>query len=398
MPSEELKVLLVDDEKDYLNDFFALFSKKFNVITAPGGEEALQVLEKEPVAVVVSDQRMPGMSGDVLLTEVARRYPQTIRVLMTGYADLDAVIQAVNKGQIYRYISKESPIKEIELVVQQALEKFQLEESNRKLLLAKKKLLKSLAVQENLTLFGTFGQQIHERMEALSMSLFNYVFNMRRKVNEESAMAEFHRLQGALARLRELSTFSKKIQLSSVSSQKNGINMILKEAVEKARKALPEGSTCDISLELDENIPPLSIHRYSFMRVTKEILENALLFTPPETKHIQIRSHYLNPGDERGIGEGSSLRVEIEDNGSGIRSEEILKIFAPFYTTFHTVDPPKETTVPEPEEFNLSPYYHYGFGLPIAQWIVCLRHNGTLDFTSKLGKGTTAVVTIPLSA
>lgn len=398
MPQEESKILLVDDEKDYLNDFFTLFSKKFNVITAPGGTEALQILEKETVAVVVSDQRMPQMSGDVLLAEVARKYPQTIRVLMTGYADLDAVIQAVNKGQIYRYVSKESPIKEIELVVQQALEKFQLEESNRKLLLAKKKLLRSLAVQENLTLFGTFGQQIHERMEALSMSLFNYVFNMRRKVNEDSAMAEFHRLQGALARLRELSSFSKKIQLSSVSSQKNGINLILQEAVDKARKALPEGSFYDISLDLDHSIPPMSLHRYSFMRVIKEILENALLFTSPETKRVQIRSRYLKPGDESGLGEGASLRVDVEDNGSGIRSEELLKTFAPFYTTFRTEDPPTEMVIPPPEEFNLSPYYHYGFGLPIAQWIVCLRHNGTLDLTSQPGKGTTAIITMPLSA
>ena len=395
MPPDVLKVLVVDDEKDYLADFLELFSKKFNIVTANSGDEALGILDKEAIAVVVSDQRMPKMGGSELLGHVAKKCPHTVRILLTGYADLDAVVEAVNKGQIYRYVPKETPLKEIEIVIQQAVEKFQLEESNRRLLTAKKKLLKSIAIQENLSLFGTFGQQIHQKLETLVMNLFNYVFQMKKETNEKAILADFHKLQGALTRLRELSSFSRKLQVSSVGMQKGGLNLMLQEAAEKAKVAVVNNGSCEIKFDLDESIPTFSVHRYSFMRAVKEVLENALLFSPPKERRVLIRSRYV-PGQVAGdVEEKPSIRVEIQDNGSGISAEEIAKTFVPFYTTFTDLTPPDETLPPSPEDFNLSLFHHYGFGLPIAQWLICLRHNGTIDLASEEGRGTTATITLP---
>lgn len=140
----EPKVLLVDDEQEYLDDFLSLFSEKFQLLTACGGEAALRLLENEEIGVVVSDQRMPKMSGTELLAEISRRYPQTVRILYTGYSDIHAIIDAINKGEVYRYLSKDAPLKEVEIVIRQAIEHFKLQEMNRRLLQEVRKLQEEL--------------------------------------------------------------------------------------------------------------------------------------------------------------------------------------------------------------------------------------------------------------
>ena len=385
------KVLVVDDEKDYLDDFLSLFSRKaagrYEVLTAAGGTQALEILAREPIAVVVSDQRMPQMSGSELLSQVAKLHPGTVRILLTGYSDIDAVIEAVNKGEIYRYVSKDLPLKEIEIVIQQGLEKNRTEEQNRQLLRAKKQLLKSLAAQENLSVVGTFGQQIHQRLEALVMNLFNYVFQMDREKDEKGFLAEFQRLQGALGRLRELSSFSEKLRPDSPGTERGQVNLIVQEAAERARK---QGA--ELLLDLAPVLPEIPIHRYSLNRALKELIENGLLFGPKQGKKVTIRTRYHEaaPGGD----EESCIRIEIEDNGGGIPASEIPKTFAPFYTTFQTAE--AGGAAPASEEYNLTPNAHYGFGLPIAQWIIGMRFNGTVELASETGKGTKAIVTLPV--
>jgi len=386
------KVLVVDDEKSYLDDFLSLFSRKFEVVTAAGGREALALLEKEPVAVIVSDQRMPGMTGSEFLSEAARLYPRQVRILLTGYSDIDAVVEAVNKGEIYRYISKDTPLKEIELVVRQGLEKYNLEEANRQLLQAKKRLLKTLAVQENLSVVGTFGQQIHQRIETLVMNLFNYIFQMGKERDEKSVMDEFQRLQGALARLRELSSFSERLRDGTSGMEKTDLNHLVREAAEKAKKAAKD--PVDLSMDL-ARVPEIPVHRYSFLRVMKELLENALLFGQKQGPKIAVRTRYEEA--TRGGEEESAIRIEVEDNGLGIPPDQLSKAFAPFYSTFPSVVP-QGVPQPAPDEYNLGPHFHYGFGLPIAQWILCMRHQGMVELMSRPGKGTTAVITIPVAS
>jgi response regulator RpfG family c-di-GMP phosphodiesterase len=102
-------ILLVDDEEAILDGLRRQLRKKFTVHTASSGAAALEVLAAEPIAVVVSDMRMPQMDGATFLAKVRAQYPNVVRILLTGQADTQAAISAVNEGQIYRFLTKPCP-------------------------------------------------------------------------------------------------------------------------------------------------------------------------------------------------------------------------------------------------------------------------------------------------
>jgi len=100
-------VLLVDDEPNVLSSIRRQLGREFDILTATSGPEALEILaNSDPVALVVSDMRMPGMSGAELLSQVAKDYPQTTRMILSGQADLESAIEAVNEGNIFRFVTK----------------------------------------------------------------------------------------------------------------------------------------------------------------------------------------------------------------------------------------------------------------------------------------------------
>jgi len=113
-------ILLVDDEPEILFSLRGLLRKEFNIHTAESGTEAIEILKQHPIHVIMTDQRMPGMTGVQLLHRVEDEYPQAIRIVFTGYADIKAVIEAVNQGHIYRYITKPWDPDELLSVLRQA--------------------------------------------------------------------------------------------------------------------------------------------------------------------------------------------------------------------------------------------------------------------------------------
>ena len=104
--SKQFTILCVDDEPRITSALKALFRREYNVLIANSGQEALDLLADNEVNVLVSDQRMPGMLGSELLTQVSRAYPQTIRILLTGFMDRQAIVDSINDGEVYRFINK----------------------------------------------------------------------------------------------------------------------------------------------------------------------------------------------------------------------------------------------------------------------------------------------------
>ncbi len=129
------RLLVVDDEDAILETMSFTFSDDYEVLTANNAKKALEILDEHaPVAVILTDQRMPNMTGVELLEEVYKRHPDTVRIMLTGFADSDATIQAINAGHIYAYLDKPWEPTELKQTVKNAVELFTLTHENRRLL------------------------------------------------------------------------------------------------------------------------------------------------------------------------------------------------------------------------------------------------------------------------
>jgi class 3 adenylate cyclase/FixJ family two-component response regulator len=126
-------LLIVDDEKDILRILTLTFEEDYEVFTASSGAEALQILEQEEIALIIADQRMPEMTGVEFLERTIEKHPHIIRMLLTGYTDTVALIQAINAGRVYRYITKPWDRAELKLTVKRALESYELALENARL-------------------------------------------------------------------------------------------------------------------------------------------------------------------------------------------------------------------------------------------------------------------------
>ncbi|HEX8960202.1 MAG TPA: ATPase, T2SS/T4P/T4SS family, partial [Geobacteraceae bacterium] len=127
-------LLFVDDEEGVLNSLRRIFMEEnYEILTALSAEQALAVMEKTRVHLVVSDHRMPGMSGAELLKTIKERWPETIRIMLTGYADVQSIMGAVKDGAVYKFITKPWNDEDLRLTISLALQQYVLMQENRKL-------------------------------------------------------------------------------------------------------------------------------------------------------------------------------------------------------------------------------------------------------------------------
>lgn len=132
-PEEKIKILYVDDEENNLQAFKATFRRDYNIFLALSADEGREILRSEDVHIIITDQRMPDETGVDFLSSIIPINPDPIRILLTGYTDIQAVIDAINKGQIYHYLTKPWEEEYIRNVIQNAYEVYQLRLENRQL-------------------------------------------------------------------------------------------------------------------------------------------------------------------------------------------------------------------------------------------------------------------------
>src|SRR5205823_4677709 len=126
-------ILVVDDEPDNLDAFRFNFKRVFKIHTAGSGDEGLAVLREHDVAVIVTDQRMPRMTGLEFLKAARDVRPEAVPIILTAFTDVDVLIDSINMGHVYRYITKPWDAKEVRGILTQAIERFHLMRENRRL-------------------------------------------------------------------------------------------------------------------------------------------------------------------------------------------------------------------------------------------------------------------------
>lgn len=123
------QILILDDELDNLEALERLFRKKYSVLKSTSGREALELIKDQSVALIISDQRMPEMTGVEFLEQTLISHPDTLRILLTGYTDIKSVVEAINRGHIYQYITKPWDPDEIKITVDRAIEQWTLKQN-----------------------------------------------------------------------------------------------------------------------------------------------------------------------------------------------------------------------------------------------------------------------------
>lgn len=132
-PEEKIKILYVDDEENNLQAFKATFRRDYKIFLALSADEGREILKTEDVHIIITDQRMPEETGVDFLCSIIPINPDPIRILLTGYTDIQAVIDSINKGQIYHYLTKPWEEEYMRNVIQNAYEVYQLRLENRQL-------------------------------------------------------------------------------------------------------------------------------------------------------------------------------------------------------------------------------------------------------------------------
>jgi len=353
-------VLYVDDEVDNLLVFEATFEDAFNVCTASSGQEALRLIDSRPFPVVIADQRMPGMTGSELFEFIRRKHPHTRRVMLTGYADPQAMIDSINQGQIYYFLKKPWERHEVQSVVVRAIESYELEMSNLTL-------TDRLVTVDRCAALGRSAAQIaHEMGNQLCMlpllELIEEEYADREDLMQTAAFAR--RTYERLAQLiNEVKAFVR-CEQEDLSLVPLPLNEVIHELMQFVHydQSLPEAR---IRVRM-EGEPVVRGNKVKLQQVLINLLKNA--------------AHAIRDRDECWI----ELRVEtqdrtvllaVEDNGCGMKPEVHERIWEPFFTTKG-----KEGT---------------GIGLDVSKSII-EHHGGQIDCQTALGQGSTFSIRLPL--
>jgi signal transduction histidine kinase len=380
-PSDRPTLLIVDDEPDVLRSLHDLFRRDYNVATFERANDADKALESLAPQVVMSDQRMPGMTGVEFLRGVRERLPATTRLLFTGYADVDAVIDAINEGHVFRYISKPWEPHELVALVKQAFEQnalvterhrliSELRQTNQRLLEANR--LKAAFIEVASHELNTPVSVILGLAELWSMDQSAQASPKQRDWVERIRRAG-QRLAATVKHMFELTSTGALAE--TLFAADVDLSALIHRVVEEVRPFL-DIRRQRLELILDPALGRAKVDSAKLSDVLTNLIGNAIKFSPDEGL-ITLRAEA--EGADR-------IRLEVCDRGIGIPPEDQPHVFEPFFTGFDTLH-------------HSSGDVEYckrgiGLGLPLVRRFVELHH-GEVEVESSPGEGTRFIVRFP---
>lgn len=233
-------VLCVDDEKNILRSLKRLLRKEdYRLLTASSGEEGLKVLEKNDVHMVISDQRMPKMSGTEFLAALKTKYPDVIRIILSGYTEVDSITESINKGHIYKFLLKPWNDQNLKLEIKQALEQYDLIQANKK--------LDERVIQQNNEL-----KEINENLEKLvqartkTLEIQNQALELSRAILEDLPFPVIGISAEGMIALTNKKTMALSFKGGSIEVGRNLSDYFSKEVKEKVVEVLTSDASCSI--------------------------------------------------------------------------------------------------------------------------------------------------------
>lgn len=133
MSEKKINILYIDDEENNIISFRAVFRLRYQIYSATNALDAMAIMETTPIQIIITDQRMPNITGTQFLEKVLEKFPESMRILLTGYSDVAAVTEAVNKGKIYHYLTKPWNEAEMEQTINRAYEVYEANQQQKEM-------------------------------------------------------------------------------------------------------------------------------------------------------------------------------------------------------------------------------------------------------------------------
>ena len=377
---------MVDDERDVLSSVRDWLRIDYSVITFQRGAEALEYLRTGQVAdVILSDQRMPEMTGVEVLCQAKAIRPETTRLLFTAYIDIRTVIDAINQGHVFRYIAKPCDPDELVVVVRQAVE-------HHNLIVEKSRLLADLKesnarLLEANRLKGAFIEVASHELNTPVTVMLGMIELWKMSQGENASAVErqwVDRIASAAGRLAK--TVEKMLKLVRNREFSRSVDAIPIEFEPIVRQAITDLSPYlerrgqEVSVFIEPDIGPLEADPSKILDVLTNLLANAVKFTPDGgTIRLEVRAE---PPD------ADWIRVSVRDQGAGVSVVDQQHLFEPFFTGFDTLR-------------HSSGDYEFGKrGIGLGLWLVKTfveLHGGRVEVSSTPGAGATFSFLLPRS-
>lgn len=383
-------LLVIDDEPEIVKALARQFRRRYNVFSSTNAEEAFYILEREHIQVVISDQRMPGMNGVEFFERIKHKYPDALKLILTGYSDIEAVIGAINEGQVFRYVTKPWNPEELDIIIKEAFEKHELITNNRKLMQQLQDANETLEqkVQERTIELEKANQKLLELNNEKNRYIGMVAHDLRNPIGvaesfsaliiEDLNIIDKETELEYLWHINKSCNFSldlihnflnvSKIEASVFELNLKTVNYVsfVKEAI-KQEQVFARNKGQEIIFNSPVNDFAIQIDPSKMQQVFNNLLSNAIKYATPNT--IISVNIELNKNE---------LVTSVIDQGKGIPANEMEKLFQPFQTTSAQPTGNEKST---------------GLGLVIVKKII-EAHGGKIWAQSEAGVGSTFYFTI----
>lgn len=357
--SNKIHVLYLDDEDNNLNSFKASLRRDFKIFTALNAEEGLEIAQTEEIHVVIADQRMPGMTGVEFFEHLVKFKPDPIRILLTGYSDIASVIDAINKGEVYRFIDKPWNLEQIKNAIKNAADIY----FTRKELKEKNSRLKKMHSEMN-----QFVYSLSHELRGPLMSISGVSKLAKMECADSTILEYFEMIDSATVKLDDF--IYKMLDFYRSTKIDNVITKIdFKELLQQQYEAYK--NKWDLSgLSIETSVVQQETFRSDEAKlrvIFNNLFSNAYKFQKEENEekfiHIQVE-----------VRDGQAL-IMVEDNGIGIDEKYIDGVF---------------------ELFHRATQKNVGSGIGLYMVKESVEQlEGEIELKSELGEGTLFKITIP---
>ncbi|VAX34899.1 hypothetical protein MNBD_UNCLBAC01-1226 [hydrothermal vent metagenome] len=372
---KEINLLALDDEQNILRTLRALFiNEPFGIVTTTDPEEALSIMEKEPIKVVLSDHRMPNMTGVEFLGKIKNKYPDVIRILFTGYADIASTEDAINIACVYRFINKPWNATDLKMTVSKAINHFDLSVENKHLVgeLERKNQHLNALLEKEKEFTSTVSHELRTPLASIKMALDIIMSKTPGDLTEDQegflirAKNNVDRLKRLIGDILDLTKLES--GKADLKMERQNINQLITEILE-VQEPVARKKGLFLKGELSDDTSEILFDKDKMYQVLDNLVSNAIKFT--ENGGIVILTS--NKQDS------NSVEICVEDTGEGIKEEDVGKLFKKFQQLGDSRNHVGGT----------------GLGLAICKKIVQF-HGGKIWVESHEGKGSRFCFVLPV--